>query len=199
MSCQEWGSPHQSKPNHIPSIGSIYEPPPEPQTPKETLLHPSEFPIEFKDFGNTSKYFWHNPQEEVSPREEPLKEWLMEMKRSSKAIQILSSPTTIPCSLRGMTNIEALHNPIVGTSIMSKFLAKNLLGNMLLVPTNKLFKSLLGLFFKCCGIARVVPIIINEIEVHLDFHIYAILEFNILIGYPLEKKFNKNLSLGAMM
>jgi hypothetical protein len=70
----------------------------------------------------------------------------MEVKRSSNAIQIPSPSTTIPCLLRG-TNIEALHNPTIGTSIMSEFLAKNLLGNMPLVPTNKLFKSPLGLFF----------------------------------------------------
>ena len=90
--------------------------------------------------------------------------------------------------LRG-TNIEALHNPIVKTSIMSEFLAKNLLGNMPLVPTNKLFNSLLGLFFECCGIARNVPIIIDETKVHLDFHIYDILEFELLIGHPLDNIF----------
>jgi hypothetical protein len=39
--------------NHIPSIGLTYEPPPEPRIPKETMLHPLEFPIEFKDFSNT--------------------------------------------------------------------------------------------------------------------------------------------------
>jgi hypothetical protein len=69
----------------------------------------------------------------------------MEVKRSSEAIQILSPSTDMPCSLRG-TNIEALHNPIVGTSIMSEFLAKNLLGNMPLVPTNTLQKSVRTLF-----------------------------------------------------
>jgi hypothetical protein len=42
----------------------------------------------------------------------PSKEWLIEVKCSSEAIQILSPSTALPCSLRG-TNIEALHNPIV--------------------------------------------------------------------------------------
>ena len=114
----------------------------------------------------------------------------MEVKHSSEAIQILSPSTAMPCSLRG-TNMEALHNPTVGTSIISEFLAKNLLGNMPLVSTNKLFKSLLGLFFECCGIARVVLVIIDKIEVFIDFHIYAILEFNLLIGYPLYKLFQE--------
>jgi hypothetical protein len=96
----------------------------------------------------------------------------------------------MPYSLRG-ANIEALHNPTVGTSIMSEFLMKNLLGYMSLVPTNKLFKSPLGLFSECCGIARVVPVIIDKIKVFIDFHIYTILEFDILIGYPLENLFQE--------
>jgi hypothetical protein len=53
-----------------PSLGSTYEPPPEPQTSKETMLHPSEFPIKFEDYGNTSKLPWH----EKNIREVPLKQ-----------------------------------------------------------------------------------------------------------------------------
>jgi hypothetical protein len=73
--------------NHIPSIGSTYEPPLEPRTLKEIMLHPSEFPIEFEDYGNTSKISQHEKHtKEVSPRVEPSKEWLMKVKRSSEAI-----------------------------------------------------------------------------------------------------------------
>jgi hypothetical protein len=74
---------------------------------------------------------------------------------------------------------------------MLGFLAKNILGNMPIVSTNKLFKSPLGLFFKCCGIARDMAVIIDKTEVHLDFHIYAILEFDLLIGQPCEKLFKE--------
>jgi hypothetical protein len=80
--------------------------------------------------------------------------------------------------------VEALHNPTVETNIMSEFLTKTLLGNMPLVSTNKLFKSPSRLIFKCCVIARAVLVIIDKIEVFIDFHIYDILEFDILIGYP---------------
>jgi hypothetical protein len=153
-----------------------------------------EFPIKFGDYGNTSKYFRHkklsHPSEEVSLKIEPSKEWLLEVKCSSKVIQILSPSTAMPCSLRG-TNIEALYNPIVRTSIMSKFLAKNLFGNMPLVLTNKLFKSPLGQFFECYGITRNMPIIIDETEVYLDFHINGILEFELLIGHPLDDLFQE--------
>ena len=103
----------------------------------------------------------------------------------------------MPYSLR-RTNIEALHNPIVRTSIMSELLANNLLGNMPLVPTNKLFKSSSGLIFECCGIAKAMPIIINETEVHLDFHVYAVLSFNLLIGYPSEILFQEKSSQGSL-
>jgi len=59
----------------VPSLGSTYEPSPEPRTSKKTMLHPLEFPIEFKDYGKTSKHSWHNPHKEVSPKMEPSKEW----------------------------------------------------------------------------------------------------------------------------
>ena len=137
----------ESKP--IPSLDSTHEPSPEPRTPKEKLIHPSEFPIKFEDYSDTSKLLRHEkftyPPEEVSTKIPP-KEWLMEVKCSSEAIRILSPSTTIPCSLRG-TVVEALHNPTVETNIMSKFLAEALLGKMLLVSTNKLFKSPSGLIF----------------------------------------------------
>jgi len=149
-----------------------------------------EFPIEFEDYGNTSKLSWHKRHiKEVSPKVEPSKEWLIEVKCSSKAIQILSPSTAMPCSLKG-TIMEALHNPIVETSIMLEFLVETPLEKMSLVPTNKLFKSPSGLIFECCGIAKAVLITIDKIEVHLDFHIFAILDFDLLIAYPFEKSFS---------
>ena len=96
----------------------------------------------------------------------------------------------MPCSLRA-TVVEALYNLVVGTNIMLEFLAKNLLANMPPVPTNKLFKSPSGLIFEYRGIIRDVPIEINETEVHLDFHIFDILDCELLIGYPFEKLFSR--------
>jgi len=103
----------------------------------------------------------------------------------------------MPYSLRG-TNIEALDNPMVETSIMSEFLAETLLGKMPLVLTNKLFKSPSGLIFKCSGIARAVLIIIEKTKVHLDLHILAILEFDLLIGYPTKNLFQEKPSHGIL-
>jgi len=36
------------------------------------------------------------------------------------------------------------------------------------------------------GVASAVPVVIDKIEVNLDFHIFDILDFDLLIGYPLE-------------
>jgi hypothetical protein len=100
----------------------------------------------------------------------------------------------MPCSLRG-TIVEALHKPTVETNIMSEFLVETLLlGSMPLVSTYKLFKIPSGLIFECCGIARAMPINIDKTEVHLDFHIFAILDFDLFIGYPFEKLFQEKIS-----
>ena len=83
--------------------------------------------------------------------------------------------------------IEALHDPAAEVCILSECLLDTLVGNKPLTPTDKYFKSPSGLYFECRGIARDVPIIIDKIEVHLDFYIYDILDFDLLLGLPLEK------------
>ena len=74
---------------HEASLDSTHEPSPEPRTLKETMLHPSEFPIKFEDYGNISNYFGHqkhiHPSKEASPKVLS-KEWLIEVKCSSEAI-----------------------------------------------------------------------------------------------------------------
>jgi hypothetical protein len=87
--------------------------------------------------------------------------------------------------------VEALHNLAVETNIMSQFLVETLISNIPLVSTNKLFKSPSGLILKCCGIARALPIKIDKTEVRFDFHIYAIVDFELLICYPFEKLFQE--------
>ena len=81
---------------------------------------------------------------------------------------------------------------------MSQFLVKTFLRNMPQVSTNKLFKSPSGLIFECCGITKAVLITIDKIEVHLDFHIFAILDFDLLIAYPFEKLFLEKPSHGSL-
>jgi hypothetical protein len=124
--------------------------------------------------------------EKALPRKAPPIEWLMEVKRSSEAIQIHSPSATIPCSIKEIA-IEALHDPSIKASIMFEFLAETLLGDMPLATTDKLFTSPSGLIFECRGIATAVPFIIDKTEVRLDVHICPIIEFNLLLGHPLEE------------
>jgi len=153
----------ESKP--IPSLDLTHEPSLRPWTLKERAIHSSEFPIEFEDYGNTSKLSRHKKLTLPSPKVEPSKEWLMELRHSFEAIWILSPSIAMPCLLRG-AHVEALHNPMVKANIMSESLAKTLLGDIPLVSTNKLFKSPSGLIFDCCGITRAVLIKIDKTEVH---------------------------------
>ena len=37
------------------------------------------------------------------------------------------------------------------------------------------------------GVASAVPLIIDKIEINLDFHIFDILDFDLLLGFSLEK------------
>ena len=113
-------------------------------------------------------------------------EWLKEVRRSSKAIQVSSSSTTFYCSIGG-NSVEALYDSTTKACIMSEFLMETFIGSMPLDPTDILFRSPSGLFFECRGIARAVPVKIDKIEVRLDFHVYPIVDFDLLIGSPLEK------------
>ena len=45
----------------------------------------------------------------------------------------------------------------------------------------------MGHILKCRGVASAIPLIIDKIEVNLDFHIFDILDFDLLLGSPLEK------------
>ena len=119
-------------------------------------------------------------------------EWSEEVRHSSNTIHCSSLSTTICCSIR-TTAVEALHDPTAEACIVSEFLTDTFIGSMPLAPTNRLFKSPSGLLFECQGIARAVPIVIDKIKVELDFHIYPILDFDLLIGYPLEKLFHKKI------
>jgi len=44
-----------------------------------------------------------------------------------------------------------------------------------------------------------VPITIDKVEVCLDFHTFDILDFDLLLGYPLEKYFTSQGSLDEML
>ena len=64
-------------------------------------------------------------------------------------------------------------------------LAHSLLGSVSLTPSGKLLESCpFGHILECRGVASAVPITIDKIEVNLDFHIFDVLNFDLLIGFP---------------
>ena len=121
------------------------------------------------------------------------------MKRTSDAIQVCSTSTIIPCSMRGIT-VEAIHDPTIKECVIPKIVVEKFIGNMPLVaPADRLFKTVCYGFLPCQGIARDITIIIDKIEVHLDFYIFDIMEdFDVLLGFPLEKLLQQKSSQGSL-
>jgi hypothetical protein len=70
---------------------------------------------------------------------------------------------------------------------MSATFAEYLLKDISLAPTNKLLKSLSGHIILSSGILYVLPIYVNDFRVRLNFYIFDVLEFNVLIGEPIER------------
>jgi len=84
-------------------------------------------------------------------------EWLEESELSSDVIRLDSPSIFIHCQIN-KARFNALYNPVVGVNIISASLAHNLLKHMLLTPTKKLLKSLLGHILLSLGILYVLPI-----------------------------------------
>jgi hypothetical protein len=196
-------SPSSAESNPLPSTShdSSVEPSAVSQTSKEEESQPSKFSFPFEDdpyenLRNTLNHLCERrPMAPSSPPNKAFlkEEWSEEVRRYFEVIQISSPSTTICCSIR-RSAIEALQNPTAKACIMSEFLTDTFIGRMPLVLTDRLFKSPLGLIFECRGIARAVSIKIDKIKVQLDFHIYPILNFDLLIGQPLEKFLEKKSS-----
>jgi len=73
-------------------------------------------------------------------------------------------------------------------NVLPWHLAYTLLGNVMLRPSDTLLNSCpSGHILKCRGVACAMPLIIDKIEVDLDFHIFDILDFDLLLGSPFEK------------
>jgi hypothetical protein len=124
-------------------------------------------------------------------------EWVEEAKLSCEEIQIYIPSSIIQCQIsRTMTNI--LYNPIVGVNLMSASFASTYLGDEPLTPTNKTFRIAPRSRFKGLGILHNISLCHNNVEVILDFHVFDIQDFNILIGHPLEKLFIETPSSGDL-
>jgi hypothetical protein len=183
---------------------------PEPSKKEETPI--LDFMLEFEDelfakYGNTLNY--HVMRKPKEPRKsssvEPLdpseedfpkkttkelvsimtNEWLEESELSSEVIHIDSTSFTINYQIN-KAPFDALYNPVVGVNIMSLDFAHDLLKYMPLAPTTKLLKSLLSHIALSLGILCALPILINRTKVQLNFYIFDVMEFDLLIGWPIE-------------
>jgi hypothetical protein len=122
---------------------------------------------------------------------------------SPEVIRLDSPSTTIYCQINN-DSFDALYNPVVGVNIMSSIFAYDLLKDIPLVPTTKLLKSLLGHIVTSLEILCALPILVNETKVHLNFYIFDVMEFDLLIGQLIKrlihegKKEKLNIRLGKI-
>jgi hypothetical protein len=58
---------------------------------------------------------------------------------------------------------------------------------MPLAPTTKLLKSILGHIVPGFRILCALPILVNGTKVYLNFYIFDVMEFDLLIGQPIER------------
>jgi hypothetical protein len=113
-------------------------------------------------------------------------EWLEESELSPKIIRLNSPSIIIQCQL-DKAPFDTFYNPLVGVNIMSILFAQNFLKDMSLAPTTKLLKSLLGRIVPSLGILCALSNFINCTQVLLNFYIFDVVEFNVLIGQPIER------------
>src|SRR6185312_5777587 len=125
----------ESEPSSPTPQYSFVEPSPEPRTPKEEEIQPLELSSRFKDdssenIQNTSNHFRHNkPTESLClyktidgfSRYTPAIDWSKEARRTSEAIQISPTSSTIPCFMKENA-VEALQDPFAEVCIIPECL-----------------------------------------------------------------------------
>jgi len=115
-------------------------------------------------------------------------EWVEEMENSSEEIQICTPSSTIQCQIY-RTMVEVLYNPLVGANLMSASFAHTFFGENTLAPTVKSFRVAPWTKLEALGVLHNISLNHNKTEVALDFHVFHIQDFDIMIGHPLEKLF----------
>ena len=113
-------------------------------------------------------------------------EWLEESELSSDVIRFDSPSISIRCQIN-TASFDALYNPVVGVKIMSTSFSHDLVKHMPLTPTTKLLNCLSGHNLLSLGTLYVLPILVNETKVHSSYYIFDIMEFDLLIGQPIER------------
>jgi hypothetical protein len=123
--------------------------------------------------------------------------WIQEGELSSEAIQIRTPSLTIQCFIQG-TAVTALYNPTVGKKIISTSFALDHLGKNSFFPTTKTFRISPRSIIEGLGTLHDMPVWHEDVEFALDFHIFEVQDFDVLIGHPVEKLFLKVSPLGTL-
>ena len=124
-------------------------------------------------------------------------DWVHEREMSPEAIRIQTPSYTLRCFIQG-TAVSVLYSPTVGANIMSACYALSHLNDNPLLPTSR------SLWIGPCstiegiGILHNVPIWNDKAEIALDFHVFEVQDFDVLIGQPVEKLFQIISSSGTL-
>jgi hypothetical protein len=113
-------------------------------------------------------------------------EWTEEVKHSSEEIQIHVHYSTVQCKIHGMM-VEVLYNPTIRANIMSLAFASTFFGKEPLAPIVKTCQIAPRLKLEGLGILHDISLYHEQIEISLDFHVFDIIDFDVMIGRPLEK------------
>jgi hypothetical protein len=174
---------------------------PEPEGLEEGF-QPSDLPYFeddfFEDYRNTLNYSCQkrppmlvtplDPLDEESLRETARQltrimsyEWVEEAERSSKEIH----SSTIQCKV-GRSWEKVLYNPTVGANLMFTSYALAYLGNEPFAPTNKTLRLAPRSSLEGAGVLHGINLHHDNTILSLDFHVFDIQDFDMLIGHPLE-------------
>ena len=82
-----------------------------------------------------------------------------------------------------------LYNPTLGANIMSASFVSAYFGNEPISPSNKCLRIAPRINLKGRGVMHNMSMHHNNVKMALDFHVFDITDFDILIGHPLEKLF----------
>ena len=124
-------------------------------------------------------------------------EWIHEGEMSFEAIRIQTPLYTLPCFIQG-TAVSAHYSPTVGANIMSaSFALSHLSDNPLLLTSRSLWSGPRSTM-EGIRILHDVSIWYDKTELALDFHIFEVQDFDILIGHPVEKMFQNISPLGTL-
>ena len=83
--------------------------------------------------------------------------------------------------------VEVLYNPTVGSNIMSSTFASTFFDNEPLAPTVKTYRIAPHLTLEGLGILHDISLYHEQTKISLDFHVFDIKDFDVMIGRPLEK------------